>query len=289
MFMKSMLSAAVVFGLAFASAASADVEYDVYYSEPSNGPVVVTGDVHLNGKPYAPPSWACGLRVVDPDEIYWIHDYIKDAIPLPSTVDAWLPYDANCPSFDLPESEQGILIRLRDEPQTTYPVQDSPKSTITSSVASGRWFDRLGVARGCNCLPPNLPIRNSLPVWHAMPVLIASLKTQIVDPLRQTRAYATAQQHQATVDALAADLSAQIAARRRTNLGDLETTVRSLEDTATAQLSDASTQLAIAARYARSGDYAEAHLAADLAGGAFGVADAFAEAVQYQIDNADAP
>ena len=286
MFTKSMLSAAVVFGLAFASAASAfDVEYRVMYSTPSEEPELQYGDILLNGAVKPRPSWACGMRIYDPKSIAWLVDGTKTSKPLSATIDILVSY-AGCPQQGGAPSEQGILIKQHDG-DTKYPIKlGADSALIRVALPTGRWIDRFGVARGCNCTLPNLPIRNSLPVWHATPVLLDALKAQIVDPRQQTRSAATAQTRQATIDALAADLASQIAARRRTNLGDLETSVRALEDVATDKLADASLQLAIASRYADAGMYADAYVAADKAGDAFDIADAFAGDVQFQIDNA---
>lgn len=287
MFTRSILSAAVVFGLAFASTASAfDVEYRVVYSTPSEEPELQTGDIQLNGVTKARPSWACGMRITDPKSISWLVDGTKTSKPMSATIDILVSY-AGCPQQGGAPSEQGILIREHDNVDKKFPIKlGADSALIRVALPTGRWIDRFGVARGCNCTLPNLPIRNSLPAWHATPVLLDALKAQIVDPNRQERADATAQTRQATIDALAADLASQIAARRRTNLGDLETSVRALEDVATDKLADASLQLAIASRYAGAGMYAEAYVAADQAGDAFDTANAFADDVQFQIDNA---
>lgn len=269
MFAKSaILSLGIALGLG-AFVAPAHAEYYVWYDTNEH----MLGDIDINGALQQPPNYACGMRFSKPYRLNWIdYDPIKTGVDLDQGIDVWLPRP-NC-------GVNGILIKGRVDNHVYNPPVEIKKAEI-QTLHSGRWFDKDGNVKPYTI--PNLPLQSNVAKWAAMPDVVAALKAQIVDPREQSRAYAAAERQQTEVAALATDLANQIALRRRTNLQELETYVRGVENAATDKLSFADTQLAIAARYARSAMYADAYLAADLARTALVDADAFVKAAQAQF------
>lgn len=270
MFKKyAILALAVSLGLGSLPAAAALKTFRAGYGEGTTLDENF-GKTWVDGVLVTPPDYACGRRLYDADALTWIaFGGAKKGSNPDSTVDVWLPRP-NCINKTqiIVEKNSNGNDYLPPNPNT-FPLEFVELETFGSS----RWIDRDGKIKPMTF--PQLPYTIKVAQWAALPAQLVALKAQIIDPDTQSRAYFIAQQQEAVVRDLASDLDGRVALRRRTALPDRETALRQVEDAALARLSFAGTQLAVAARYAQSAMYAEAYVAADLAGTAMDEATAY--------------
>src|SRR3569623_2113883 len=118
-----------------------------------------------------------------------------------------------------------------------------------------------------------------------MPRNFSDLKSSLADPNQQRNAYRLAVDVQTDVSALGAELSDQIALRRRTPSPDSEASLREMEDAATYQMAIAARQIANSVAQTRAGQYADAYCSADLAAQALAAASQQADVAQGMISD----
>lgn len=229
-----------------------------------------------------PPAYACGRRIYEADALTWIaftHD--QSGINPDQTVDVWLPR-AGCPypTSIVVERNTDKADYLPPNPNT-FPLE----YVLLETFYGSRWIDKFGKIKPLQI--PQLPYTINVAKFVGMPQQIGVLKAQLVDSALQPRAYAFAQQLQTDAAELAGDLAARTALRRRTDLPDREIALRFVEDAAATQLNTVNGQLATATRYARSGQYAEAYRATDLALTAMQAASGYVAEADGLIDTRD--
>lgn len=258
----------------FAGVANA-AEYRVWWYDPAE--LHQAGDVSVDSGPaLVKPAWSCGLRVRMPSYYRWVKQVPFTQTPsadLYQDVHVWMP-GAGCPY-------NTTTVKLRDGSQTLSFPGNRDFLGITGYYGTS-WIDKDGKVPACNCMP-NFPIKANTISWHVAPHAFADLKAMLVDPANQGRSLSGLDDLQAQVGALSSEFSGRVAERRRTDLGDREASVRSLEDQATTQLATASRTLALCRSYAGRAQYTTAHLHCDAAQGAFASASDLADRVQEAI------
>jgi len=192
--------------------------------------------INGNAMEVIPPAYACGRRIYSAGTLTWIaFTHQKSGLNPDQTVDVWLPR-AGCPypTAIVVERNAGNKDDYLPPNPNSFPLEYVELETFHGS----RWIDKFGQIKPLTI--PQLPYTVNVAKFVGMPQQIGTLKAQLVDSALQLL-------------------------RRRTDLPDREAALRFVEDAAAAQLNTVDGQLATAARYARSGQYAEAYRAADLA------------------------
>lgn len=236
--------------------------------------------INGNAMEVIPPAYACGRRIYSAGTLTWIaFTHQKSGLNPDQTVDVWLPR-AGCPypTAIVVERNAGNKDDYLPPNPNSFPLEYVELETFHGS----RWIDKFGQIKPLTI--PQLPYTINVAKFVGMPQQIGTLKAQLVDSALQPRAFALAQQLQADAAELAGDLAARTALRRRTDLPDREAALRFVEDAATARLNTVDGQLATATRYARSGQYAEAYRAADLALAAMQAASGYVAEADGLID-----
>ncbi len=274
-----LLGAAALSGTAFAGSSSLRVGYGE--GTPLDPDF---GKVWINESPLeiVPPSYACGRRIFDADLLTWIaFGGAKSGVNPDQTVDVWLPR-SGCPY------PNDIVIERNADGQNYLPPNPNNfplQYALLETFHGSRWIDKYGKTKPLSL--PQLPYTIRTATFQGLPAQLTTLKAQLADGALQARAYGLAQQLQTDAADLAGDLAARVALRRRTDLPDREVALRFVEDAAGTQLAAVDGQLAAATRYARSGQYAEAYRAADLALVAMNAATGYVGEAEALIDTDD--
>jgi len=276
MYAKSALTSLIGFAL-LSVAATASADYEIWYVPDTAIHAHQYGDVTVNHVKMTPPAWACGLWFKDPNYLNWKVGYQNNGIDLEKDVYVWINHPgAGCPHNDL-------LIEYADHSQQFPHLLGAEIGQILSHVYAPRWVDAAGKTHSFCC--SNIKLKWSAAKWNVMPLNFSDLKSSLADPNQQRNAYRLAVDVQTDVSALGAELSDQIALRRRTPSPDSEASLREMEDAATYQMAIAARQIANSVAQTRAGQYADAYCSADLAAQALAAASQQADVAQGMISD----
>jgi hypothetical protein len=216
------------------------------------------GDISEDFTEMVPPDEACGLRISDPSYYAWRNDVdgVVASHDLYQDVIIWI----DNPGADCPES---FSVTKADMSATFSPPNSGAVSMAIYTNYGAYWVNKNGYyLYTCGgCAGPNdftLPFDD---IWSVLATSFTNVSGSIRDPRRQSRVFSAVADLSLRVGQLQTLLRDRIAARRRTLLGGLESSVRSLEDAAVRTLAAARTAADTCATFVQKGFYSESFVA----------------------------
>lgn len=224
------------------SAAERAVASNVYYHDPDFGhPYGQQTD--NGGTPYVFPAWACGRRYFSPTSYQWIGEYGNEISSgeFSGDVHAWLPPRPGCTTRDEFREQDGYhwTETFRVESKSGDTVYSPPLGRhylVIHSNYGGYWINDSGGWPACDCALP-LPFA-ALAKGFAPWTRVAEGFGRVAS-LPPSAGVTLADRARRDLQDLQARLASALAARRQTQLGTLEDTVRALEDRSSSSLANA--------------------------------------------------
>lgn len=221
------------------------------------------GDISEDYTEMDPPVGVCGFRITDPSYYRWTND---DG----ATVDDGDLYQDVIIWLDRPGCSRPFSVRTADGNTTfTQPVEDGGISMAISTNYGAYWVTDTGYyfyTCGGACVGPTDWTIPAEDIWSHLTVsAFKDVSGSILDQRRQSRVFSGVADLSLRVADLEKVLLNRIATRRRTSLGGLELSVRSLEDAATRALSAARTATDTCAALAQKGFYTDSFVACTMA------------------------
>lgn len=250
------------------SASPAFASYRAWYAPGDDIGQFETGDVSEDETKLIPPVGACGFRMISPNSFRWVSsdgntvvddDGLYESGPIVLDAIIWLghpgcsqPFSTVIDSGDTLElPEAGALYLEIDGAEGAYWVGDDGCHVTGCGGVDGP--DDEAIA------PPKYWLVSVVSAFKAV-------SASIVDPSRQPQAFTAVATLAQDVVELQPRLRNLIADRRRSPLGVLEASVRSLEDAATKALTAARSSVATCETRTRQRAYSDAFVACMTAG-----------------------
>lgn len=222
------------------------------------------GDLSEDYTKLVPPAGVCGLRIKSPNTYAWVDD---DMVPIASgnlskDIIMWLDNPgAGC--------SRPFSVRYHDDSHTFSPAAGAVSIELFNSdgaywvTDTGYYFFICG-----NCVAADdKVVYPREDVWSLLAAsAFKAVSAAVIDPLRQSGMTSAIASLAFQLNALEPAVAKRIADRRRASLGDLETSVRSLEDAGTKALAAASNSADRCQTLAQKGAYAKAYQSCATAG-----------------------
>jgi hypothetical protein len=211
-----------------------------------------------------PPAGACGLRISDPSYYSWTNDVdvVVDSGNLGPDVIIWIDNPGCTEPFSVTTADKGTTYALPDDGAVSMNI-------FTNHAAY--WVNNSGyslvVPCGNLCDGPDAFAIPPEDIWSMLTAsAFADVSGATIDPRRQSRVFSAVADLALRVGQLRTQLQNRLATRRRTSLGGLEPSVRSLEDAAARQLAAARTSADTCASLVQKGFFIESFAACTKAG-----------------------
>lgn len=260
--------------------ASASAHYRVWYFDTNFG-IFQEGDISDGSTKLNPPGYACGMRFNDPAYYRWINstgsniadgNFNKDVV-------VWFP-KPGCPQTS------DVLIEYTDG-SVTFPHQLGGSYMEITTNYGVRWVDEDGEVPSCNCTGPS-NFKYFMPYDTGTRLDgIFTLKTALLLPDLQPYTVGNIVALEDDLETLATELQKQVKERRRSDLGDLEASVRSLEDNARRRLAEAAEDLEACRAEASQTSFVEAYVNCDLGAENISAAASLLDTAQYLFEDVD--
>jgi hypothetical protein len=218
------------------------------------------GDVSIGNELLTPPAWACSIKLYDPSYYRWVGEYHNtlESDDLYHDVTVRLPRPG-CPS-------NAVVVEDGDD---VIPFELGAHFLEISSHYNYVWLDEDGSNHacgfGCATLAEDFIYRLYDHEIFAFEQAIGGIKSTLLATSRQPTAREGLAAATVQLKALDTAIRKQVATRRRTNLGDRETSIRALEDAALRNLSETARRLAECDADAAQFKYGNAFIAGDRA------------------------
>jgi hypothetical protein len=239
------------------------------------------GDISEDFSEMVPPDEACGLRISTPSYYAWTDDVdgVVASHDLYQDVIIWV----DNPGADCTES---FSVTKADK-SATYSPPDGAVSMEIHTNYGAYWVNKNGYylytcGGGEKCVGADDFTIPPQDIWSTLTAsAFADVSGSTIDPRRQTRTFSAVADLALRVGQLRTQLQNRIATRRRTPLGGLELSVRSLEDAATRTLATARTSADSCAALVQKGFYLESFAACTRAGRAVEESDSLMRAAWF--------
>jgi hypothetical protein len=259
----------------FSTAAHASAAYRVWYFD-DNFDTFDAGDVTDGLTTLVPPAWACGIVFDDPSYYRWVDSYgvnVGDG-NFNKDVRVWL---------GKPGCSESLNIEYADNSQSFPHVAGGSYMEITTNYGL-HWIDNNGSYPSCvGCVGPDQIVYFPDDIDWAQ-IIVSTFKTvdaSLVDSRLRSRAVDAVNRLSKQVAALLPALQEQVTKRRRAHLlGDLEGSVRPLEDAAIGHIYFAGRLLSACSSQAQLGKMTDAFVFCEIAGDQVGAAGSLIKSAQ---------
>jgi len=257
------------------TAAHASAHYRVWYFD-DNYNIFNAGDVTDGLTKLVPPAWACGIVFDDPSNYRWVDDYginIDDG-NFNKDVRVWI---------GKPGCSESLAIECADGSQSFPNVLGGGYMEITTNYGL-HWIDNNGSYPSCvGCVGADDLVYFPDDVDWAQ-IVVSTFKTvdaSLLDSRLRPRALDAVRRLTKQVAALLPALQEQVASRRRDHLlGDLEGSVRPLEDAAIGRIYTAGRLLSACSSPVQLGKMTAAFVLCEVAGDQVDAADSLIRSAQ---------
>lgn len=253
-------TAAAALVVLLGSSSDAFASYKVWWFDNINVAEFEEGDISVGNSKLTVPASACGLRFLNPSYYRWMDQYaaIMDSADFSKNVHVWVP-KAGCPHND-------PFVEYQDGSASfPHPAGASYMEIFTNYGVS--WIDANGEQLWCELCPiggldyastnVNEPGTIVGPFATVMAALLDSRQQPFLFNAVATLTRILLEQHD--------DVGRGVDARRRQYLGEVEATIRGLEDAALSRLYDASVRSNDCQRLTAAKRYRDAFVACGVA------------------------